>query len=156
MVHFFLLEGQSVHLPGALCTVARLSRKSCQSWPFSAAFGSPRRDVGFLQIYFTKGPTLTSTVLEVAKCTSILVCSMQKVMHESCTPIRFNGRFVPIWLASFPGLPQGEGRPGTHCLRMRWIFPTFQEFCITLGYPRVVIRHSRILSHNFPFQRRHE
>ena len=22
-------------------------------------------------------------------------------------------------LASFPGLPQGEGRPGTHCLRMR-------------------------------------
>ena len=44
---------------------------------------------------------------------------------------------------------RGEGRPGTHCLRMHWIFPTFQEFCITLGYLGVVIRHSRILSHNF-------
>ena len=48
-----------------------------------------------------------------------------------------------MYLASFPGLPQGEGRPGTHCLRMRWIFPTFQEFRTTLGYLRVVIRHSR-------------
>ena len=51
---------------------------------------------------------------------------------------------------------RGEGRPGTHCLGMCWIFPTFQKFRITLRYLRVVIRHSRILSHNFAFQRRHE
>ena len=49
-----------------------------------------------------------------------------------------------VALASFPGLPRGgggggggRGRPGTHCMRMRVNFPTFQEFRSTCGYLRV-------------------
>ena len=53
-------------------------------------------------------------------------------------------------LASFPGLPR-KRRPGTHCLRMHGIFPTFQEFHITFEYLRVSLRHSRILLHNFRY-----
>ena len=30
-------------------------------------------------------------------------------------------------IASFPGLPRGEGRPGTHCSRMPRNFPTFKH-----------------------------
>ena len=43
-----------------------------------------------------------------------------------------------IEVASFPGLPcGGGGRPGTHCMRMRANFPTFQEFRSTPGFLRV-------------------
>ena len=77
------------------------------------------------------------------------ICQLLKTIMQSHTSYS-PGSLVPMPSA------WGEGRPGTHCLRMSWIFPTFQEFRITLGYLCVVIRHSRILSHNFPFQRRHE
>ena len=73
------------------------------------------------------------------------ICQLLKKIMQSHTS------YSPGSLVPRPSA-RGEGRPGTLCLRMRWIFPTFQEFHITLGYLCVVIRHSRILSHNFLFQ----
>ena len=43
-----------------------------------------------------------------------------------------------VSVASFPGLPCGEGRPGTHCLRMRVNFPDIPDiseyFYVTIVY----------------------
>ena len=39
-------------------------------------------------------------------------------------------------LASFPGLPRGEGRPGTHCSRMRGNFKNHPRVCACMNQRR--------------------
>ena len=65
----------------------------------------PRALIHWTVQYFTTGPRPTTTAIALA-------------------PAQLSTSSVPRGVASSPGLTAIDGRPGTHCLRMRLIYPT--------------------------------